>query len=214
MSPEKSKKYAIMIIAVFCLIIVTGIGNFRAQQLAVNLTGDRVTHAIDLAAAELNLEKLQELIQSHDEKGMYYEELRSDLIRIKTDHELENIYILYKDESSKEKFYIADARQDDDPMHIMPGQLLERSSSAIENTLKGKVVHDVYYTTSLGEMVSSYQGIKDSNGKTIAVIAGDVQAGSFTQFLFLTRYVQMGIIAVSLILIGCVSLIGKKRLKN
>lgn len=211
MSPEKKKKYAIIIIAVFCLIIVTGIGNFRAKQLAVDLTGERVTNAIALATADLNIEKIQELIKTHDEKTLYYEELRSSLIHIKTDHELENISLMVKNESSKEWITIADARTGDDPEHSTLGEPVANVTSAMENTLKGKVVRGQYYTTSLGPIVSSYQEIKDVNGKTIAIIAGDIQAGGLTDFLFVTRYAQMGIIAISLALIGCVCFIGRKR---
>jgi hypothetical protein len=213
MSPEKKKIYAVIIVAVFCLIIVTGIGNFRAKQLAVDLAGQRVSYALTLAVADFDNEKLQELIQTKNQQNAYYGELRAKLMRLKTEHQLENIYMLYKDEQNKAWFYVVDARTEDDPAHLSLGQLENNASSAVENTLKGKVVQVEYHTTSLGTFVSSYQEVKDTGGKTYAVLAGDIDVKNVTEFLYLTRYVQLGIMAVSLLLIGLiVYLSGRKNI--
>ncbi|RJE46529.1 MULTISPECIES: hypothetical protein [unclassified Dehalobacter] len=213
MSPEKKKRYAVIIIAVFCLIIVTGIGNFRAKQLAVDLAGQRVSNTLALAEAGFDNEKLQELIQTQNQQNTYYGELRTKLMQLKTEHQLGNIYMLYKDEQNKAWFYVVDARAEDDPAHLSLGQLENNASSAVENTLKGKVVQGEYHTTSLGTFVSSYQEIKDAGGKTYAVLAGDIDVKNVTEFLYLTRYVQLGIMAVSLLLIGLiVYLSGRKNI--
>jgi len=213
MSPEKKKRYAVIIIAVFCLIIVTGIGNFRAKQLAVDLAGQRVSNTLALAEAGFDNEKLQELIQTQNQQNTYYGELRTKLMQLKTEHQLGNIYMLYKDEQNKAWFYVVDARAEDDPAHLSLGQLENNASSAVENTLKGKVVQGEYHTTSLGTFVSSYQEIKDAGGKTYAVLAGDVDVKNVTESLYLTRYVQLGIMAVSLLLIGLiVYLSGRKNI--
>ncbi|NBJ15963.1 MAG: hypothetical protein FNP40_10475 [Dehalobacter sp. 4CP] len=204
MSPEKKKIYAVIIIAVFCLIIVTGIGNFRAKQLALDLAGQRVSNTLTLAVADFDNEKLQELIQTQNQQNAYYGELQAKLMQLKTEHQLENIYMLYKDEQNKAWFYVVDARAEDDPAHLSLGQLENNASSAVENTLKGKVVQGEYHTTSLGTFVSSYQEVKDAGGKTYAVLAGDIDVKNVTEFLYLTRYVQFGIMAVSLLLIGLI----------
>ncbi len=213
MSPEKKKIYAVIIIAVFCLIIVTGIGNFRAKQLALDLAGQRVSNTLTLAVADFDNERLQELIQTQNQQNAYYGELRAKLMQLKTEHQLENIYMLYKDEQNKAWFYVVDARVEDDPAHLSLGQLENNASSAVENTLKGKVVQGEYHTTSLGTFVSSYQEVKDAGGKTYAVLAGDIDVKNVTEFLYLTRYVQFGIMAVSLLLIGLiVYLSGRKNI--
>ncbi|MCG1025517.1 MULTISPECIES: hypothetical protein [Dehalobacter] len=213
MSPEKKKIYAVIIIAVFCLIIVTGVGNFRAKQLAVDLAGQRVSNTLTLAVADFDNEKLQELIQTQNQQNAYYGELRAKLMQLKTEHQLENIYMLYKDEQNKVWFFVVDARAEDDPAHLALGQLENNASSAVENTLKGKVVQGEYHTTSLGTFVSSYQEVKDAGGKTYAVLAGDIDVKNVTEFLYLTRYVQFGIMAVSLLLIGLiVYLSGRKNI--
>jgi hypothetical protein len=43
MSPVRKKLYAVIIIVVFCFIIVGGIGNYRAEQLATEIAAVRLT---------------------------------------------------------------------------------------------------------------------------------------------------------------------------
>jgi len=93
---------------------------------------------------------------------------------------------------------VADAREESDPLHKNLGESEKRVSAAVEKTIRGKTVQAEY----LGTTVSSFQEIKDAKGKTFAVLGGDYDAGQMTDFLFLTKYVQIGIIAIALLLIG------------
>lgn len=207
MSPQRKRLYAVIIITVFSFIIVTGIGNFRAKQLAVNLAGDRVTQAVSSAAEGLDVVKVQEIIHTLDEQHPYYTEMREKLIRVRKEHGLENIYMLYKDEKEAKWFYIVDARDIDDSAHTPLGKTEKRVSAAVEKTIRGKVVQGEYQ----GTFVSSYQEIKDSDGKTFAVLGGDFDARELTDFLYITRYAQMGILALVLLLIGGIVLITEKK---
>jgi len=83
MSPERKRLYAVIIITVFSFIIVTGIGNFRAEQLAANLTGSVVTNAVSRAADGLEVGKMQAIIDTIDKNPPYYRELRPHLNHIK-----------------------------------------------------------------------------------------------------------------------------------
>ncbi|NLI91221.1 MAG: hypothetical protein GX434_03190 [Peptococcaceae bacterium] len=211
MTQQTKRLYAIIIITVFCLIIVTGIGNFRAKQLAVSLVGDNVTQAVSTAAKSLDGEKVKQVISSLDEKNPYYAEMRKILIESKNNYQLENIYMLYKDQAQARWFYVVDAREEADPAHTPLGKTEKRASAAVENTIRGKAVHGEHHVTSLGTFVSSYQEIKDQNGKTFAVLAGDFNAGEMTGFLYLTRYAQIGIIALGLLLIGATVFLTQKK---
>lgn len=202
MSPEKKRLYGIIIIVLFCLIIVTGIGNFRAKQLAVELVGDQVTKTLGMVSENLDLEKFQEIIKARDDKNSYYKQMRFDLMNLSKENNLENIYILYQDEKKMEWVYIVDARSDQDPGHNKLGQIEIQVLPVYKNTKQGKTVRAEYRTTSLGAFVSSYQGIKDSQGTVIAVLGGDFNAKEITSFLYLTKYVQIGIIVFSLFFIG------------
>lgn len=210
MSPERKRLYAIIIITVFSFIIVTGISNFRAKQLAVQLAGDIVTKAVAISSESLDVVKLQEIIATMDEENPYYREMRENLINLKNEHNLENICLLYKDEKEAKWFYVVDAREQNDPGHTPLGKTEKRVSAAVEKTIRGKAVQGEYHITSLGTFVSSYQEIKDAQGKTFAVLEGDFNAGEMTGFLYLTRYVQMGLIALSLFLIGLTVLLTRK----
>lgn len=198
MSPERKRLYAVIIITVFSFIIVTGIGNFRAEQLAANLTGSVVTNAVSRAADGLEVGKMQAIIDTLDKNHPYYSELRAHLININKEHNLKNLYIYYKNEKEMKWIVVADAREESDPLHKNLGESEKRVSAAVEKTIRGKTVQAEY----LGTTVSSFQEIKDAKGKTFAVLGGDYDAGQMTDFLFLTKYVQIGIITVALLLIG------------
>jgi hypothetical protein len=215
MSHRTKRLYAIIIITVFSFIMVTGLGNFRAKQLAVSLTGDQVTQALAVTAQSIDPEKVKDIINNWDEHNPNYTELRKILVSNRQESGLDNIYILYKskdkDPTKVKWFYVADARAERDPAHIQPGTVENRASAAVENTLKGKVIHDEYHVTDLGTYVSSYQELKDRNGETLAVLAGDFNAGKLTDFLYLTGYVQMGIFIVALFLIGMIVFLSRKQ---
>lgn len=207
MSPEKKRLYAVIIITVFSFIIVTGIGNFRGKQLAVSLTGDMVTKSAEIAVEGLDVEKLQGVIRVLDEKHPYYNEMRTYLMEVKKEHNLENLYIFYKDEQEMKWINVVDTKEENDSEHKALGQKEKSVSTAIEKTIRGKAVQGEYQ----GTLVSSFQGIKDSQGKIFAVLGGDFNAEKLTGFLYLTRYVQMGIIAFTLLLIGSVVAFTKKK---
>lgn len=204
MSPQTKRGFAITIIILFSFIIVAGIGNFRAKQLAVDITGDMVTNAVSQTAGGLDIGKLQTIINSLDQEDPYYLELRNMLAANREMYKLENIYILYKDEEEPRWFYVADARGENDPSHTPLGTTEKRVSTAVEKTIRGQAVHSEYYTGSLGPMVSSYQEIKNEQGKIFAVMGADFKAAEMTDFLYLTRYAQMGVAAVTLLLIGII----------
>ncbi|HHV64647.1 MAG TPA: hypothetical protein GXX46_06200 [Peptococcaceae bacterium] len=210
MSPEKKRLYALIIVVLFSFIMVMEIGNFRAKQLAVNLAGDRVANAVAQAAAGLEGEKILDVIKTMDEAHPYYSEMRRQLISIKESHELADIYMLYKDEDKVQWFYVVDTREESDPAHHSLGDIEKRASAAVEKTIRGKEAGIELYTSSLGTFVSSYEEIKDAQGVTFAVLAGDFKADELTAFLYLTRYVQFGIIAFALLLIGGILFLTKK----
>jgi hypothetical protein len=211
MSPERKRLYAIIIITLFSFIIVVGIGNFRAKQLAVSLAGDRVTNAVANAAKSLDGGKVQEIVHTMDEQHPYYGEMRNSLLSFKNEHKLENIYIFYKDEQKAQWFYVIDTREQTDPAHNPLGKVEKRVSAAVEKTIRGKPVQDEYHVTSSGTFVSSYQEIKNSQGETFAVLGGDIDAQELTGFLYLTRYAQMGILALSLLLMGVIVFLSTKK---
>ncbi|RNC62950.1 MAG: hypothetical protein AWM53_01779 [Candidatus Dichloromethanomonas elyunquensis] len=211
MSAQSKRLYAIIIITVFSIIIVTGLGNYRAKQLAVSLAGDRVTVAISNTVKGLDPEKMKEVIKTVDEHHPYYAEIRKTLIDDRKEYGLKDICILYKDQTEGKWFYVADGREDGDPMHTPLGKIEKSASASVENTLKGKTVQGEHHVTAGGTLVSSYQEIKDKNGKIFAVLAGDLDAGELTQFLYLTGYVQIGILAAALSLIGIIVFWAKKK---
>lgn len=210
MSPNRTRLYAMTIIILFSFIIVTGIGNFRSKQLAVNLTGGFVTQAVGLAVEALDEEKLLKLVKTMDEKDPYYADIRKSLTDIKNEHKLNNISIFYKDEERFQWFHIADTKEPGDPDHKALGKPEKSVSGAIEKTIRGKTVQGEYSITSQGPVVSSYQEIKDSQGKTFAVLEGNFQAGEMTDFLFVTRYAQFGLLALTLLLLGGAFLLTRK----
>jgi len=202
MSLQSKRRYAIIILTVFSFIIVTGIGNFREKQLAVNLVGDRVSQVVSSTAAGLDVDKVQQIIKTRDEQDPEYMAMRKMLIEQRKEHGVENIYILYKDEQELHWLDVVDAREEADPAHVSLGKIEKGVSSAVEKTIRGIKVDQEYHVTSLGTFVSSYQEIKDEQGKTFAVLGADIDAAELTAFVYTTRYAQLGIIGLVLVLIG------------
>jgi len=197
MRSDRKKIFVISVIILFCFLIVMGLGNYRAEQLAVNLTGETVTRAVNIAKEGLNVQQLQELIATLDPSHPYYKELQQQLTKIKTEHNLEDIFIIYKDMKEVNWVHIIDTRDSTDPKHRELGERLKSGSVGAERAIRGKAADGLYQ----GNYVSSYQGIKNPAGEIIAVIVGDYNAQSMTEFLYTTRYVQYGVMAVSILLL-------------
>lgn len=210
MSPEKKQLYTIIILIVFCLIIITELGNFRAKQLGIDLADTQVKLGIDRMISDLDKERLQEVINSMDERNSYYNELRQNLMAIRAEHGLADIYLLSKDEEKGQWFYIADARAKNDPESVELGEVDIRLFGALEGIARGKIVEKEYYRTAEGTFISNYQGIEDGKGNIIAVAGGDYAAKEMAEFLYLTRYVQVGIAFLSLLLIGGTVLVHRR----
>jgi len=210
MLPGKKKRYAVIIIALFCFMVVTGIGNYRAKQLAIEMAADQVNQTLAIAAARIDTVQLQIIMQNRDQKDPYYQTIRSEFLQLRKEHHLANIFIVFKDQDNQ-WYYVADAREDNDPQHKVLGTVEKRPSVSVQNTLKGKEVYSEYYGSSSGAVISGYQQLKDSQGKAFAVIGGDFAAEKMTDYLFTTRYAQFGLVAVGLILIGSVLLIAGRK---
>ena len=83
-------------------------------------------------------------------------------------------------------------------------------SGPLEGVLRGKTIEKEYYRTVEGFNITSYQGINDDEGNIIGVVGGDYPAGEMSAFLYLTRYVQAGIIFVSFMLIWATFLLSRR----
>ena len=210
MTPERKQLYSIIILIVFCLIIITELGNFRAKQLGIDLADSQVKLGIDHIIKDLDKERLQEVINSMDEKNPYYNEVRQNLMAVRIEHGLADIYLLSKNNKENKWFYIADARAEDDPQSVELGDVDSRLYGALEGIARGKVFEKEYYRTAEGTFVTNYQGIEDDKGNIIAVAGGDYAAKEMADFLYLTRYVQVGIILLTLLLIGGTVLIHRR----
>lgn len=210
MTPERKRLYTIIILTVFCLIIVTELGNFRAKQSGIDLADNQVKLALYRVVDGLDRERLQEVIDTLDIQNPYYNQLRQTLITIRKEHGLADIYLLTKDEQQNRWFYITDARLEDDSQRVSLGEVNIHLFGALENTRRGKVVEKQYYMTAEGAFVTNYQGVKDGEGRIIAVVGGDYMAKEMTDFLYLTRYAQMGIILLTFLLIGGTVLLNRR----
>ncbi len=109
--------------------------------------------------------------------------------------------------------YILDSREEDDPGRHSLGDPEKQTSSYMEKTLKGQSVTSEYRTSSSGATVSRYLLLRDSQGKALAIMRGDFDAGEMTDFLYTTRYVQIGVTMVALLLIGGIVIIGSQGIR-
>lgn len=210
MTPERKRIFTIIILTVFCLIIIAELGNFRAKQLGIDMADNQVKLGIDRVIKDVDKERLQEVIDTLDDRNPYYNELRQDLIMVRAEHGLADIYLLAKDEEENKWFYIADAKAENDPKSVDLGEVDISLFGALEGVARGKVVEKEYYRTAQGTFISNYQGIEDDKGNIIAVAGGDYAAKEMANFLYLTRYVQVGIAFLGLLLIGVTVLIYRR----
>ncbi|NLL53397.1 MAG: hypothetical protein GX248_11925 [Peptococcaceae bacterium] len=205
MPPLRKKVYAVIIVAVFCLIVVAGIGNYRAEQLAVKIAADQIDQALTLAARDLDIKHLESIIQTLDDQSPYYHQVHRKLIKIKQDHNLAGLAMLHKIPETG-WIYIFEAREKNNPAYNSIGNIERRASVFMERSWKEQAVKSEYRASSSQAFVSRYLLLKDSQGNALAVLKGDLAAAEITDFLYTTRYVQIGAIVVSLLLIGFIVL--------
>ncbi|MFA6807894.1 MAG: hypothetical protein WCR27_02755 [Eubacteriales bacterium] len=209
MSPMRKQLYASIIVVIFCIVIVCGLGNFRSKQLAINLAGEQVYTVVERAAAEVEPDKFMELVASQSMDHPYYKELYEKFAKLREENKFENIYIMTKNDLGK-WYYVIDARSKNNPKFAALGTVEEEIPVAMENAIRGKNVIGDYYICSRGTLVSSFLEIKDTSGQATAVIGADFNAKEMTDYLYLTRYIQIAIISVGALFIGIIAFLSRK----
>ncbi|MDR1604144.1 MAG: hypothetical protein LBS10_05060 [Gracilibacteraceae bacterium] len=195
------KKHVIIVTFLFLFVITLGLGDFRAQQLAVDLVAERAANAVRLLGAELEPAEIARLTREADERDPYFLALRERMGAILAEHELRGLYITAKNEDSY-WYYVADGRGPENPQYFPSGTVDENIDDAMtERAVRGLEARR-YAAGWSSARVSVYEGIQSAGGEYIAVVGADYDAVGMTRFLYMTKYSQIFVAGVGLLLLA------------
>ncbi|MGI5902175.1 MAG: hypothetical protein ACOX7U_06840 [Desulfitobacteriia bacterium] len=211
LSTSRKRMFTIILISVFCLIMVTGLGNYRAKQLAVEMAENQVNKALELAVLKLDLKEVDHIKQDLKQSPAYLE-MKKNFTTLKEEHNLANIYIITQDEQAN-WFYIVEGREPENSASENPGRIETLVPGGVVKVFNGREVQGLYHETAEGTMVSSYIALKNEDG-IFAVLGADFAADEFSDFIYTTRYIQIGLIVLALLLIGITLRLTEKTTKE
>lgn len=202
MTAKNKLLYIAVITAVFCIFISIGLGNFRSRQLAVNLLSDRVFAVVSEAEESIKSGQLKDIIESGTSQNNHYQELRDVFLNLREISGINDIYIMAKNQEEGKWYFVVDGMPADNPRYAPLGTVLKDIPIGLEKAIRGKTVKEEFYRNSRGTLVSSFIEIKDTDGEVLAVLGGDIDASRAIDFLYLTKYIQIGVFTIGIIIIG------------
>ncbi|ADY54612.1 hypothetical protein Sgly_0243 [Syntrophobotulus glycolicus DSM 8271] len=203
MFSKRKPIYTTFIILVFCFFIICGLSSFREEQLAVKIAVQQVNNALVKLAPLIETNQLKDLIQTRAEDNSYYGLLSQQLGQSAADYGLAGLYIAARTADSK-WYHIADSRPVSDPLHSQLGQEEISAPVTWEKAIRGVRIEPELTRGDRGTVISSYVSLQDEKGQIYAFIAGEYNAAQISDFIYVTLYVQLGIILLSLVMIGWV----------
>jgi hypothetical protein len=206
----KTKFYAIVLTVLLTCMVIWGLGDFRAKQLALDLTAERVYNVVTNYAKELDGVKLAEAMRELDAADPYLEELANEFGRIIEAEELENFYIVAKNDTGH-WYYVLDGRGRNHPQYAPPGTEDRNIDVTTERAIRGLDADMSYASGRSSARLSSFIGITAPNGEYFAVIGADFNAGALTDFLYTTKYAQFFVLALGAFILGIVLLVNHRQ---
>lgn len=185
--------YTTFIILIICFFMICGLSSYREEQLAVKMAAQQVNNTLDKVTAMIEPSELKGLISSREENDPYYSLLRQQLIQSAADHGLADIYIVAKT-TDKKWCYIADSREVSDPLFNPLGQEEFIIPTIWEKAIRGTRIEPELTRGDRGTVISAYRPVKDEQGQIYAFIAGDYNAAQISDYIYVTLYVQIGMI--------------------
>jgi len=206
MTGKDRQIYAIIIVIVFCVFIACGVGNFRAKQLLIDAVGTRLNYALAEIGPQIDLGRLSALSQNPQDP--YYEELHAQLQTWRVERGWAGLYLVTKTTGGK-WVSLLDSRSPGDPGFMPSGQPMRGVPIVVEKAYRGAVIQGEYYRTPQGARIGNFGPVgplstpvaEGDYAHVLAVLGVEHDASAATDFLYQTRYVQLGVLGLAALIV-------------
>ncbi len=127
--------------------------------------------------------------------------MRKQLIQSGTDSGLADIYIVAKTADNK-WYYIADSKETSSPLFHRLEQEENNIPVIWEKAIRGTRIEPELTRGDRGTVISAYKPLKDEKGQIYAFVTGEYDASQISDYIYVTLYVQVGIILFATGIIG------------
>lgn len=206
MTQKDRQFYATLIVIIFSLFIIVGLGHFRAEQLIKDVfVSDRMNKTLTEATAKIDIERLKLLRENSNDS--YAQELRNILEPIRSESDWAGIYIVTKleDEDVKEPWiFLLDSRSPEDPLAIADRSFMYSVPAiTVEKAYWGKIILGQAYDTNSGARIGGFAPLGYGQGYelgpaeeylAVAVLVVEYDADRANGFIYQTLHTQFGVL--------------------
>lgn len=200
----KGKIIAVTFFAVILSCTIVGVsGYFGISRFAERLIGERIIGILNTVSVTLDGDRFEQLVNSGSDSDSYYEELRTYLYSIKEKNSMKFLYTMAKNSSGK-FYYVVDGNKKESDDFSAYGNVEEKINSVMELTItKGEAgFTGITNQGEWGWLVSGYIPVKNSSGKIVGIVAGDISANEVKHRVAIFRNFIAAVIVISSILIS------------
>lgn len=183
-----------MLIILVCMVI--GFNSYlRMKEGFVEQGVDSASVAAGIALNEIDGSRISDLNEK-GEQSDYYDDLISDLRKVKDTCGIAFLYVLNTD--GNKVYYSMDT--DESSNQLNPGDEFSASYEELSDVFNGTdYVQDYIDSTSDGDLITVYRSIKDSSGRVVGVLGCDYDAGTVSARLDSSRNRVYQLCAVCLV---------------
>ena len=178
------RKKALLLVSVsFTLMIVAVslVGWFMFKNNAIEEKANTAIVQLNSIASMMDTAKYEKILNGKEENEKYIKDIEKNFIKAATVNELDSVYTVYYDTDKVLKYGIStpDEYSNDDLNIGSPVEQSDIDEELIKVFETGKPEYtNIIKSERWGSLISAYVPIKNDSGKTFAVIAIDLPAGS------------------------------------
>jgi cell division protein FtsB len=203
--------YAALIVIIFGLFIIIGLGHYRAEQLMQDVLVPEKLMDTLAEKIEINIEQLKQLKNHPEDPHVreYARELRNMFEAVCDDYGLAGIYLITEDEDKRYYVYLLDSRLPDVPL------TWEGRPHVLDTDVPGIIVEKAYRHAGKhkGEPLRTEGGARtgrfwpigyghnDESPDAVAVLGVEYETDTYNAFIYQTFYIQCGIVLIGAALI-------------
>lgn len=203
MHKQKTRRMSIRVkillpvsVLVILICVVIGVNSYLSiKKGMVEMGVEEARMAATIAGKIVDGDQLEQ-ITAQDEGSTQYNALLAVMTDIRDECGIKYLYTLYTDGS--QVYYGIDTDQTEDRAQF--GEVFEVSYEELQDVFNGETyVENFIDVTELGDLISAYMPITNSNGEVIGVIGSDYDASGVTERLNTTLKQIAGIAAACLV---------------
>ena len=192
--------------------LLTTMSVTSAKDIGKKLVEEKAVGILNAEVTNIDKQRFYELSKSLDKKDNYYNELFNKFVEIKEKNGLAYLYVLKIDGDKATIIVDGDANVE---TQVQIGTDGELNSEAINHLKKGEnYIEKAYYTEQWGWLITAYVPVKNEQGKTIGVLAADIDVDDLNAKLNKNRNLLILYSVIATLIILFLSSIFSVRITN